>query len=277
MSKLILCIPILAFFACHTKSPSRQNEVATPLPAEQNLEIQQSPEEKELIQKVATYRRLLESAVSENGDINFDRIDSNRDFLAEFVSYVADHGPKKTPQQFSNPDLIKSYYLDAYNANAMYVALRLELHKNRLSKLYSWRRLKFYKEEKIIVDGQEMNLSELENDVVRPLGDARIHFALNCMAKGCPRLPRSPFLGSNINKVLDDLSREFFNDDKHCLVKQGDREVEFSEILDWYKEDFTVGGQTLIQYANRYRTQKIPEDYKVDFLNYDWDLNNVPQ
>ena len=38
-----------------------------------------------------------------------------------------------------------------------------------------------------------MSLYTLENDVIRPLGDERVHFALNCMVVSCPRLPRVAF------------------------------------------------------------------------------------
>ncbi|MEO8269711.1 MAG: DUF547 domain-containing protein [Aureliella sp.] len=33
-----------------------------------------------------------------------------------------------------------------------------------------------------------VSLNGIENDVLRPMGDPRIHFALVCAARGCPRL-----------------------------------------------------------------------------------------
>ena len=43
------------------------------------------------------------------------------------------------------------------------------------------------------VGGKTISLYKLENDVIRPLGEERVHFALNCMVVSCPRLPRAAF------------------------------------------------------------------------------------
>src|SRR5262245_14253586 len=37
---------------------------------------------------------------------------------------------------------------------------------------------------------KSISLHKFENDVIRPLGEERIRFALNCMVVSCPRLPR---------------------------------------------------------------------------------------
>ncbi|MCP4501906.1 MAG: DUF547 domain-containing protein [Deltaproteobacteria bacterium] len=55
------------------------------------------------------------------------------------------------------------------------------------------------------LDGQALSLYALENDVIRAgFHEPRIHFALNCASVGCPRLLRSPFLGSRLKIQLAD-------------------------------------------------------------------------
>jgi hypothetical protein len=51
-----------------------------------------------------------------------------------------------------------------------------------------------------------------------------------------------------------------------------------SEILDFYTEDFVVSGdqQDLLTYINRYQKVTIPADYKVEFIDYDWTINQQP-
>ena len=49
--------------------------------------------------------------------------------------------------------------------------------------------------------------------------------------------------------------------------------VEASEIMKWYKEDFTKNGESEIDFINKYRTEKIPSDYKLDYFTYNWNLN----
>jgi hypothetical protein len=68
------------------------------------------------------------------------------------------------------------------------------------------------------VDGEKTNLYDYENKVIRPLGDARVHFALNCMVRSCPRLPRTPFKADTLDLVLEQLSHEFFMSEKHLRV-----------------------------------------------------------
>jgi hypothetical protein len=49
-------------------------------------------------------------------------------------------------------------------------------------------KIRFFLLRKYRVGGEDMSLYALENDIIRPLGEPRVHFALNCMAVSCPRL-----------------------------------------------------------------------------------------
>jgi len=51
------------------------------------------------------------------------------------------------------------------------------------------------------------------------------------------------------------------------------KKVAISEIFKWYEPDFITAGNTVLQYINRHRNEKIPEDYEVGFYRYDWSLN----
>ena len=51
------------------------------------------------------------------------------------------------------------------------------------------------------------------------------------------------------------------------------KRVEASEILKWYKEDFTLNGTSEIDFINTYRTEKIPDNYKLTYFTYNWSLN----
>jgi hypothetical protein len=58
----------------------------------------------------------------------------------------------------------------------------------------------------------------LENDVIRSLGDERLHFALNCMAVACPRLPKTPFSADRLNDQLEQEARRFFGEPRNLVV-----------------------------------------------------------
>ena len=51
----------------------------------------------------------------------------------------------------------------------------------------------FFDRNRYQVGGEWISLAALENERIRPLGDARIHFALNRMVRGSGPLPREPF------------------------------------------------------------------------------------
>jgi hypothetical protein len=93
------------------------------------------------------------------------------------------------------------------------------------------------------------------------------------MARSCPRLPKEPFRAETLDSDLDRLAREFLNDPRNATVDPAARVVRFSEILKFYTEDFRKAAPSLVAYANRYRDEKIPEDYRVEFIPYDWTLN----
>jgi hypothetical protein len=97
---------------------------------------------------------------------------------------------------------------------------------------------------------------------------------LNCLAVSCPRLVAMGVPYQSYDSFAVERASEFFNAADHCSVDLEKERVSFSKLLDWYKEDFLLSSSSLIEYANRYRTEKIPASFKVKYLDYDWDLNN---
>ena len=134
------------------------------------------------------------------------------------------------------------------------------------------------KGKKVCVDGDETNLYDYENKVIRKLGEPRIHFALNCMVKDCPRLPQEPFDAEKLEEQLEQATLEFFGKDKHFYRKADRQEIWVSEILDFYTKDFASSGkaQDLVPYINRYVADNIPTDWRVKFIDYDWSINQQP-
>ena len=112
--------------------------------------------------------------------------------------------------------------------------------------------------------------------MIRPLNEERVHFALNCMAVSCPRLPRTPFTAAGLDAELDAAARLFFAEPRNLQVDPVRRVVRLSSILDFYPEDFLRKAPSLIAYANRYRADPVPLDHNVEFIPYDWTVNAQP-
>lgn len=212
---------------------------------------------------------MLNKHVDARGRVDFAGIAADRRDLERFVAYVYDAGPATHPAMFPTPAHVLAYHLNAYNALAMYKVIEAGIPAT----LAGPRKIAFFAFAKIRVGGEPISLLNYENNVIRKLGDPRIHVALNCMVVSCPRLPREPFLAETLEAQLDREARHFFNEERNAQVDDRTRVVWLSEILDFYTGDFLARSPSLIAYVNQYRDSKIPEDYSIKYIAYDWTIN----
>ncbi len=219
------------------------------------------------------WHNVLSHFVDERGRINFAGIAKSPSDLEAYVAYLATVSPASAPQSFPTENAKLAYYINAYNALAMYNVVHSEIPVNLGSKSAQ---VRFFYRKRFEIGGQRISLYDLENKVIRPMGEPRVHFALNCMAQSCPQLPGEAFRAETLDQELEREAQQFFNDERNVKVEPGKKTVRLSEILSFYKEDFLKAASSLVAYANRYREEKIPEDYKVEFIPYDWTVNKQP-
>ncbi len=213
---------------------------------------------------------ILKQAVETKGRIDFAALTRDPSHLRTYVAYIGHHAPHNRPDLFPDTDSRLAYYLNSYNALAMYGVVKLGIEEGFASLLD---RAKFFKLTRYVVGKEWISLLDYENKIIRPLGDPRIHFALNCMVVGCPRLPQVPFQAKQLNKQLENASHEFLNHSRNVRVDKRKKVVHLSEILKFYTDDFVDDKQSLIAYINRYRKTPVPEHYEIEFIPYDWRLN----
>jgi len=218
---------------------------------------------------MAAWARVLSRHVDPEGRIDFEALRGDSRDLDTFVAFVARNDPESAPDRFPARGDRLAFYLNSYNALAMYNVLHAGVLPADTAQFFYFRSLK--------VGGRWISLYAYENDVIRPLGEERVHFALNCMVRACPRLPQEPFLAATLDAQLDAAAREFFGKPLHVDVHPEANKVRLSQILEFYTGDFLAHAPSLIAYANRYRTEPIPEDYAVEFIPYDWTLNQSPR
>ena len=221
------------------------------------------------------WSNVLTGFVDEQGRTDFDALAVDRNALDEFVAYVASVSPASAPELFPRGADVLAYHLNAYNALVMRGVIDERVTDGFTS---FFKRQVFFRLRKVTVGGQAMSLSTYENEVIRPLGEPRVHFALNCMVRSCPRLPQQQFSADGLEAELKAAAREFCNDPRNVRVDAAAREVWLSSILDFYTEDFVPDGrrESLIEYVNRYRDEPIDLKLAVKFIPYDWTLNRQP-
>lgn len=237
-------------------------------PSLQNAEDKVIP--KQLAQE--SWSQVLTKSVDSQGRVAFRDVAENPARLHQMILYISQTSPEKNPREFPSFDDRLVYYLNSYNALAMYGVISYDFP----SDFHGFTdRAKFFAFTDFTIGGQEISLYDYENEIIRPLGDPRVHFALNCMVKACPRLPQTPFHSKDLDGTLDSLAREFVNDPRHVQVVEATRKVRLSEILSFYEEDFVnpKEASSLIEYINRYRSEPIDETFEVEFIPYDWTVN----
>ena len=254
MRRLALVLAALLFAGC----------AAVPRPAAPPAVIGDPP--------YAAWRQVLTRFVDREGRVDFAGIARERADLDRFVAHVYDVGPNSQPQLFASREAVLAYHLNAYNALAMHQVIESGIPAS----LAGFAKVGFFYSRKVMVGGAPISLYDYENKVIRPLGEPRIHFALNCMSIGCPRLPREPFTAERLDAQLERETRLFLDDPRNVLVDDGAKILRLSEIFGFYTSDFLAAAPSLAAYVNRYRKRKVAEDYRVEFIPYDWTINRQP-
>lgn len=123
-------------------------------------------------------------------------------------------------------------------------------------------------------------LDEIEHEIIRKRFDEpRIHFALVCAAKSCPRLRREAYTGPRLDAQLEDQAHHFLHSDRKNRIPAGDETIALSRILKWYGSDFGPTQRAVQRALAPYFEGNVRDSlargaYDVRFLPYDWTLND---
>jgi hypothetical protein len=216
------------------------------------------------------WTNVLTRHVDESGRIDFHALSMNHADLDRVVAFIAAVDPDSQSQLFPDKQSHLAFYINAYNALAMYGVVTVGVPES----LGGLTKFTFFYLRTFTIGGKSISLYKFENDIIRPLGEERIHFALNCMVVSCPRLPRVAFSAAALEGQLDAAARTFIGENRNVWIDQAKREVWLSAIFDFYTQDFLAHAPSLIDYVNHYRAVPIPSDYKVRFLEYRWTVNH---
>jgi hypothetical protein len=215
------------------------------------------------------WANVLSRFVDDRGRIDFAGMTKDPHDLETYVAWLAKVSPVTQPQAFPTPESRLAFDINAYNALAMYNTIQSGMPRD-LNAV----KVRFFYKNRFQLGGSDISLYDFENKVIRPIGDPRVHFALNCMARGCPRLPREPFRADMLDAELEASAQYFFSEDRNLKLEPDRKTVRLSQILQFYTDDFLKKVPSLIACANKYRQEKIPEGWKVEFIPYDWQLNS---
>ena len=206
------------------------------------------------------YNIFLKKYVTNSGNVSYDKIKANKSELDAIVDQFKEDFPS---EKWSKSDKM-SYYINIYNLYTIKSVVDNYPTKS-IKDIYNvW-------DKKIIPIGKYIySLGDVENKILRKMGDARIHFAINCASFSCPKLENEAYTSDKLDRQLDNGAREFINDNSKNIITE--KEIKLSNIFDWFSGDFKETG-SLIDFLNKYSKTVIDKKAKTRYLDYNWSLN----
>lgn len=172
-----------------------------------------------------------------------------------------------------------AFWINAYNAVTVRGILReyptssIQNHVARVWGYNIWRDLK------LIVGDRRYSLGEIEHAVLRRMNEPRIHFAIVCASRGCPRLLNEAYSAERLEEQLSRNTLAFFADPTKCSVDVARNELRLSPILNWFATDFGASTPAVLQRIAHWLPEPAQavaqsKDVRVTYLDYDWSLND---
>lgn len=133
------------------------------------------------------------------------------------------------------------------------------------------------------VGGQAINLYDLEREImIARFHEPRMHFAIVCASASCPRLQPWAYQGHELDRQLNRVTSEFINDPSRNRFDRSKKVAYLSMIFKWFAADFKARSGSVLGFVKQYvndvalKEDLLAADYRVEFLDYDWNLNGPP-
>ena len=199
-----------------------------------------------------------------NGDIDYMALKSEQKELETLKEMIA-----KADLNSASEDEKKAFYINAYNLLVIHQVTSNYPLKSAMDKSG------FFDAIRHNVAGTPATLDRLEKKyLILAYGDPRIHFAVACAAKSCPKLASFSYRPSKLNEQLDERTNEAINSRYVVNLSKSDKKVWVSKIFDWYKRDFGGNEDGIEEFINKYRKATLPS-WSLGYLEYDWTLNDI--
>ena len=223
----------------------------------------------------ATYSTLLEKYVSE-GEIDYLAWVKNDFTISE--NYIK--SLENVSIDTMNNDERKAFWINAYNALTIYAVLK-RIPKNRiLAKAFSVQMVPgFFDGITYVVAGESLTLNDIENQKLRgSFNDSRIHFAIVCASRSCPKIQNKVFMSSGLDERLEEATRLFIQDQTRNRLDREKGTLSLSQIFKWYEIDFRDDANSVINYIKKYLSfadaQYIASNtVSIKYLFYNWLVN----
>ena len=182
------------------------------------------------------------------------------------------------PAKLKNRNEKLAFWINAYNI----AAVKMVLDHPQVESLNEVGPLPgaVWKMDALKIGGKSYSLDAIENQILRKLGEPRMHFAIVCASVSCPDIRAEAYRASRLAAQLDDQSRRFLSNNKKGLdFNPGKRQLIVSELFEWFAGDFGNRSDIVDFIANHLQKgRQVPagwREFGISYFKYSWVLNSV--
>lgn len=200
----------------------------------------------------------------QHGHVNYTALKANPSELNSIVDLI-----KKTELKTLTDQQFEAFVVNAYNMLVIYNVVNHYPMEGPL-------KVKgFFSDKSFSIGKVVLGLDDLEKKILfGKFKDSRLHFALSCAAMGCPPLSNTVYVPEKINEQLDRQAAISINDPEFIKIDRSKKEVQLSQIFEWYGLHFGSSKEQQIAYLNKYLKEPVSNDYTVIYYPYNWNLND---
>ncbi|NDW22329.1 DUF547 domain-containing protein [Alteromonas hispanica] len=218
--------------------------------------------------------------------VNYEGFKRDQKALSDYLNQLAAVPPKTFGSWDENTQL--AFLINAYNAYTINLILTEYPSLDSIRDLGGFFSSPWKKDIAPLL-GKSRSLDDIEHNLIRgdnKYSEPRIHFAVNCASVGCPALREEAYIGEQLDKQLEDQTKRFLGDSTRNTMKGNT--LYLSKIFTWYEGDFEKnwkGTSTVKEFIVLYREAMslnqsqvdaiTSGEVEVDYLDYDWSLNDV--
>src|SRR6056297_238279 len=223
--------------------------------------------------------RLLKKFVDVGGMVEYTGWKASRADRQALNRYLNRLSHASFPRSSSRQAAL-AFWINAYNALTVEGILReypTSSIRNHTAKLFGYN---LWEDFRLLVGGRPYSLEEIEHEILRKMGEPRIHFAIVCASIGCPRLLNEAYTADQLEQQLTMNSRNFFANQRNLRFDSSRQHFQLSSILEWFGEDFGANQAAQLRTIAPYFPQGAAQQFasqgrgSVSYLDYDWGLND---
>ena len=205
-----------------------------------------------------TLQEFLDENILSEG-INYESLSDSQDAFSSAMAYYL----KQDYQKFTQAEKT-AFLINAYNL----IVLREAAFAYPVS---SVKELANFFDKQHAIGNTSLSLNAIEDLVFQVSNNADVHFALVCGARSCPTLSNTLFTAENLDLELQKRKEEAMKTEHIIQLDKKNTTLLLNQIFSWFSSDFDGDPKTYL--SNSLQTDL--SEYSINYLEYDWALNDV--